>query len=145
MVLKSSRKNTVIFIAKFSGIFLIFLTLFWGVIYGNFIRAFIFATFCSLVIFVIMAPWILPLDITADDKYLYIHQYIKKYKVPFIEIKMIELYMNSEARGAPVIRVTKNSGERIMQGMGILNNEKTELLISILNSHNIKIYYTKLD
>jgi len=28
-----------------------------------------------------------------------------------------------------VIRVTKNSGERIIQGMGVLNKEKTEFLI----------------
>jgi len=59
---------------------------------------------------------------------------------------MVELFMNSTGRGiAPVIRVTKNSGERIIQGMGLLNSEKTELLISILNLHNIKIYDTKLD
>jgi len=72
MILKSSRKNTVIFITKFSGFFLIFITLILGVIYGDFIKAIIFAIFCSLLIFGIMALCILPIDITADDKYIYI-------------------------------------------------------------------------
>ena len=146
MILKSSRKNTVIFITKFSGIFLILITLFLGVSYGNFIKALIFAIFCALLIFGMMALCMLPIDITADDKYIYIYKFLKKYKVSFNEIKMVELFMNSTGRGiAPVIRVTKNSGERIIQGMGLLNSEKTELLISILNLHNIKIYNTKLD
>ena len=131
MILKSSRKNSAKFIVKISIFFLIFVTLFVGATQGDFIRSLIDATFCSFCIFGIMALGVLPIDITADDKYIYIYifKHFKKYKISFNEIKMVELYMNSEARGAPVIRVTKNSGERIIQGMGVLNKEKTEFLI----------------
>lgn len=145
MILKSSRKDSAKFIAIVSSIFGICFILYIVILYGHFIKALIGSTFLSLFIFCAFALCLLPIDITADDKYIYIHKYFKKYKVPFIEVKMVELYIDSASRGAPAIRITKDSGEQIIQGIGVLNHEKTELLISILNLHNIKIYYTKLD
>jgi len=106
------------------------------------IRKIACSIFVLLVTFCALALALLPYDIRADEKNIYIHKYIKKYKVSFNDIKMIELFMGPHA---PMLRISKYNEERIIQSLGIMEDKNTELLISIFKLHNIEIHYTMLN
>jgi len=142
MVLKSSRKNTL----KQIGIICVFVGIvgivFWGICYGSLIGGILGATLIPFFAFSILALAILPYDVKADDKKIYIHKFIKKYNVSFNDIKTVELYMGPNA---PMLRITKYNEESIIQAIGIMSEENIGLLISIFKSHNIEIHNTKLN
>jgi len=145
MLLNSSRKNS----AKQIGIIAVGCWIFTIIIWGFFNKyplgkVLVYSTLIALIIFCVLSIFILPLDITADENFIYIIRYFKKYKIAFNEIKMVELYMTSNGRGiSPMITITKNTGEEITQSMAIVNDKNTSILLNILRSNNIQVYKGK--
>jgi len=143
MILQSSRKNSVKQIGIISLGCGIFVLIFWGLVYKNQIsigELLLYCTLLSLLVFCVLGAFILPLDITADDTFIYIIRWFRKHKIPYSEIRMVELYMKSNGGTlAPMITITKINGDSITQSMAIMNDKNTEALLNIFKLHNVKV------
>ncbi|WP_407309956.1 hypothetical protein [Desulfosporosinus sp. SB140] len=141
MLLKSSRTSVMLQIGVIS--------LFSGVISfadayfdkkSSLLSGLVFATIITFFIFVILTVFILPYDITADNNYLFIKQYFRRYKIPWSNILMVKLYTRV-LRGvkAPMMTLMLKDDETVTQGIGILNKKNTNILIGLFKSHEIPI------
>lgn len=99
-------------------------------------RIFIGTGLIAIILFCILALCILPLDIKADEEYVYISKWFKRYKISFNEIKTVTIY--SGVRGTPMMDITKMDGKTVTQSISILNDKNTLLLINIFKTHNIQ-------
>jgi len=145
MILKSSRGNSLKQIVLISVGCWILAVLLWGFQAGFTYTLFIYATFVASLVFVILGVFILPNDIFADDNYIYIIKYFKRYKISINDIKMVEMYMvNNGGMPVPTITITENNGESLTQHIAIMDDKSTDLLIQILDLHNIQMYKHKL-
>jgi len=145
MILKSSRGNSLKQISLISFGCWILAILLWGLRAGFTVTVLIYATFSALLVFGLLGAFILPNDIFADDKYIYIIKYFKRYRITLNEVKMVEMYMVNNGRmPVPTITITKNNGESVTQHIAIMDDKGTDLLIQILKFHNIQVYKHKL-
>lgn len=145
MILKSSRGNSLKQIVLISFGCWILAVLLWGFQAGFTYTLFIYATFVALFVFGILGVFIMSNDIFADDNYIYITKYFKRYKISINDIKMVEMYMvNNGGMPVPTITITENNGESLTQHIAIMDDKSTDLLIRILDLHNIQVYKHKL-
>lgn len=96
--------------------------------------------FCVF-IFGMFALALLPMDIKADSKYIYISKWFRKYKIFYSEISLVTMYFN----GVPMMDITKTDGKVITQSLSMLNDKNTSILFDILKEQNVKVSDYKLE
>ena len=138
MLLKSSRYNILKQIGAISLGSWIFISAFWGLAYKpSLLSLLLAATFIALFVFILLAAFILPIDVTADEDCLSLKQYLKRYQIPWSEILTVQLYMSG--RGTPMMTLIQKDGKTVTQSLAILNDKNTNILLSLFQSHEIPI------
>ena len=138
LLLRSSRINVIKQIGAISLAAWILCFGIWGLAYKpSLLLLLLCATFIALFVFVLLAAFILPIDVTADENYLYPKQYFKRYKIPWSEISTVKLYMSG--RGTPVMKLTQKDGKTVTQSLAILDDKNTNILLGLFRSHEIPI------
>ena len=138
LLLKSSRNNILKQIGAISLGSWIFISTFWGLAYKPSLSSLLLAaTFIALFVFILLAAFILPIDVTADEHYLSLKQYLKRYQIPWSEILTVKLYMSG--RGTPMMTLTQKDGKTVTQSLAILNDKNTNILLGLFQSYEIPI------